>query len=227
MVEWLLCRVPWVFLLQPKSKVWGEFLTLSTVAVRQNLCPGSVPTVDAGLLCYTFALWLPTVQFQVKHRPPYFTHQKLPSQRRQEPSHLSQLSLSWSTHLLRPLVCVTLSQQYRHGFWGGSFKVLYFILHLDSILMLKLFHVWPVGTFKLTPVLCHASVVLFSSVLFSDQTKDSHLSLNSLLPGPHSALISRGSTSFQWGVWWDKHLGISYPVLLGVSLLCCRFFQQS
>lgn len=113
------------FLLQPKSKVWGEgeFLTLSIVAVRQNLCPGSIPTVDAGLLCYTFALWLPTLQFQVEHRLLYFTHQKLPSQCRQEPSHLSQLSLSWSTHLLRPLVYVTLSQQYRHGFWGGSFHI--------------------------------------------------------------------------------------------------------
>lgn len=215
MAEWLLCRFPWVFLLQLKSKVWGEFLTLSIVAVHQNLCPGSTPTVDSSL-CYTFALWLPVgLQFQVEHRLPYVTCQKSPSQCRQEPSHLSQLSLSWSTHLLRPLVYVTLSQQYRHGSWGGSFKVLYFILHLESILMLKLFHVWPVGTFKLTPVLCHASLVLFSSVLFSDQTKDLHLSLNSLLPGPHSTLLSRGSTSFQWGVLWNKHVGISYRVLLG------------
>lgn len=202
--------------------MWGEFLALSIIAVHQNLCPGCTPMVDSSL-CYTFALWLSTVQFQVEHRLPYVTCQKSPSQGKSLPISPNSPSVDLPIHsdLLSMSPCLNNIDT------DSGVVLLYFILHLERILMLKLFHVWPVGTFKLTPVLCHASVVLFSSVLFSDQTKDSHLSLNSLFPGPHSALISRGSTSFQWGVWWDKHLGISYPVLLGVSLLCYGFFQQS
>lgn len=66
---------------------------------------------------------------------------------------------------------------------GFFFKVLYFLLHLKSIFGVKLFHVWPVETLKLTPILCHTSGVLFSTVLLSDQTGGWYLSLNSLLPG--------------------------------------------